>query len=174
MGFWPRASKPQLFGYPRRFPKGHSKFQSGAIYCVKSLYIYIYTVHHFFVEDWPVTAGCRTWAFILSCRWRSDEGPSGRNKGPSSFPKLVGKNITYLLINWVLFGFVVIIQVLRQVTIRYCNQGGTSLKWTHVGSSAEESLTSQLGVILHHQIPDNTPRFGMVHIGFPGFQPMTK
>ena len=31
VGFWPRASKRQLFGYPRRFPKGHSMFQSGTI-----------------------------------------------------------------------------------------------------------------------------------------------
>ena len=32
VGFWPRASKRQLFGYPWRFPKGHSKFQSVDIY----------------------------------------------------------------------------------------------------------------------------------------------
>jgi hypothetical protein len=45
-GFWPRASIRQLFGYPRRFPKGHSMFRSGAIYiyikiCVR---MYLYTL----------------------------------------------------------------------------------------------------------------------------------
>ena len=37
VGFWPRASKRQLFGYPRRFPKGHSKFQSGTTSVVSVL-----------------------------------------------------------------------------------------------------------------------------------------
>ena len=30
-GFWPRASIRQLFGYPRRFPNGHSMFRSANI-----------------------------------------------------------------------------------------------------------------------------------------------
>ena len=48
VGFWPRASKRQLFGYPRRFPKGHSKFQS--------VDIYIYTIPQTCRSTHPVGA----------------------------------------------------------------------------------------------------------------------
>ena len=66
VGFWPRASKRQLFGYPRRFPKGHSKFQSVDIY----IYIYIHVCMHnmyiYTIYIYIYTYSCKQFIYIYT------------------------------------------------------------------------------------------------------------